>query len=424
MVNLAGSKSRYNFRIIKGKSMLKICHFSDLHLSEKTKDEGIKILKFIFDYCRKHQVHAIINSGDTFDGPVMLGDDGPVNELVKLLHMTPAPMYSIEGTKSHDKPGSIDIFNEFRPIGYKYYFYTYRRPESFEIVNTGDKVILGDDMLGQIHPDWNLDEKDAKPCGHLSVLPTPTKSFLAQDYKGSPEGLNQYLQEKLRDILAEFGAKAADSPKPHILIAHITVTGSEASTGQVMLGGDMMVSVADLSLAKADYIALGHIHKAQQPSLPRHISYAGSPYHLNFGELEPKGFKIVTFDDNGNLADIEFIETPSRPRQVIDVRIEDGHLIWNEKVCKGADVRIRIYGTQHELEASDWKSQAEYCASDALANSIKIETIPQAENRIRSAEITQAKTLREKLTEYGKVKLIDIPESALRKADELEGMIE
>lgn len=378
--------------------MLKIAHFADLHASAKTKDEAFKMLKFILDYCKNEKVDYIINAGDIFDGQTVLGDKDIAGELLSILSNTPAPIIHIEGTKSHDNPGAVNIFkwlNMHDEIDH----YMYTKP---------DTILL------------NPDYKTGAGI-YVSVLPAPTKSFLAQGYEGSPEGLNQYLQQKLRDILAGFGAKAAESRKPHILIAHITVTGSEASTGQVMLGGDMMVSVTDLNLANADYVALGHIHKAQQPSLPRHISYAGSPYHLNFGELELKGFKIVTFDDNGKLADIEFIETPSRPRQVIDVRIEDGKLVWSEDVHSNADTRIRVYAPQHILDANDWKSEVELHGMEA--NSLKIEAIPQAENRIRSAEIDKAKTLREKLLELGRVKNIEFPESVLQKADQLEGVV-
>lgn len=399
--------------------MFKIAHFSDLHLSEKTKDEAIPILKFIFDKCREHKVSAIFNTGDTFDGPVVLGDRGPVNEFIDILQTVPRPFYVIEGTKSHDLPGSVDFIEHIHRSAGNVFHYIFKEPHSFQLVKFPDKEILGDIVSGDIHPGWNLDpgQGGSYPCGHLSVLPAPTKSFLAKELKGSPEEINQVIQQKLRDILAGFGSIAADSPKPHILMAHITVSGSEVSTGQILLGGDIQVSVADLELVKADYIALGHIHKAQQSSLPRHISYAGSPYHQNFGELEPKGFKIVTFDDDGNLADVEFIETPSRPRQTIDVQLVDGKLKWSEGLYLKSDIRVRIYAPQHQLSDDLINEVKEFCKD---AHSLKIETIPQAENRIRAAELSGAKSLREKLIEYGKAKAIDIPQSALQKADELE----
>lgn len=391
--------------------MLKVAHYSDLHASQKTKVEALATLAFIFEECRKREVHALINSGDTFDGPITLGNSGPLNELLDLFFSkVQCPHYVIEGTKSHDMPGSIDIFEKLRGFGKT--IHVHRLPASYPLVKTGHEQTL---LLPEIHPAWNLDPGDGTPCGHISFLPAPTKSFLAEDFQGSSEDLNQYLAQKLRTILADFGAKAAESPKPHILVSHITVAGSELSTGQVMLGGDIQVSVADLALANADYVALGHIHKAQK--LGSNIYYAGSPYHLNFGELEPKGFNIVTFDDGGNLDDVGFVRTPSRPRQVIDAEIAEGHLKLLETPCAGADIRIRIYAPQHGyFEGLDLEAQS-MCAE---ANSLKIEFIPTAENRIRAVDLSKAKTLRDKLVEYGNVKSIDIAETVLQKADQLE----
>jgi len=391
--------------------MIRIVHYSDSHLSQKNKEQGLKALEFIFGECQRREVHALLNSGDTFDGPITLGENGPLIELLDLFFAkVQRPHYIIEGTKSHDIPGSIDIFEKLKGFGTQ--IYVHRLPASYPLVKTGSEKGL---LIPEIHPAWNLDPEDGVLCGHISFLPAPTKSFLAEDFQGNPEDLNRYLAQKLRTILADFGAKAAESPRPHILVGHITVAGSETSTGRVMLGGDIQLSVADLALANADYVALGHIHKAQK--LGSNIYYAGSPYHLNFGELEAKGFNIVTFDGDGNLEDVEFVQTPSRPRQVIDAEIVEGHLRLLENPSVGADIRVRIFAPQHEFfEGLDLEAQT-LCAG---ANSLKVELIPTAENHIRAADLSKAKTLREKLVEYGSVKAIDISETVLQKADRLE----
>lgn len=375
--------------------MLSLAHFSDLHACEKTKPESIGTLGFILDECAKRKVNLILNSGDTFDGPVNLGQNGPVTELIDELIQIPARLYVIQGTPSHDIPGAIDVFTK---LSARHPIQVFKEPDSFRL--------------------------NGSLAGHMSFLPALTKSYFARNMTASPEEMNQIIQEKLRAILADFGAKAADSPKPHILVAHFTVTGSETSTGQVLMGGDIQLSVADLSLANPDYVALGHIHKAQQ-RLPQHISYAGSPYHLNFGELEPKGFKIVTFDDRGELADIEFIETPSRPRQVLDAYWNTEFRRWEapaQMPVKGADVRLRLYAPAHEME-NEFIPGIEKAYLDAGVHSLKIETIPTTENRIRAAELADAKTIREELAEYGKAKGIEVSESAMAKADHLEEVI-
>jgi len=376
--------------------MVKIAHFADLHASQKNKEEAIKALKFILETCREREVDAIVNAGDTWDGAITLNDSGPFNEIVELFRSTPAPMYLIQGTPSHDIPGSIDIFNNIDP----------------ELIDGGCLMTFGTSGIIEMK---SFPENTY--IGRLSVLPAPTKSNLAKDLEASPDEINELIQSNLRTILADFGATISADKKPHILVAHITVTGSETSTGQTMYGGDIQVSFADLEMANADYIALGHIHKAQQPTFPDHISYAGSPYHQNFGELEPKGFKIVTFNDSGELSDIEFIETPSRPRQVIDVRLVDGRPEYSEEPCVGADIKVRIHAEAHQFNPEIESHAYAWCEE---GNSTIIEKITSPSMRVRAANLTETKSLRDKITEYSEVKEVEVTDTSLEKADLLE----
>jgi len=377
--------------------MIKIAHFADLHASQKNKEEAIKALKFILETCEEREVDAIVNAGDTWDGAITLNDSGPFNEIIGLIGNTaPAPMYIIQGTPSHDIPGSINIF---------------RRLSQPHLGDT-HRTLIFREAYGPMRMITKKGE-----LGTISLLPAPSKSILAKGLEASPDEINELIRSNLRAILADFGAKVSVDDKPHILVAHITVTGSETSTGQTMYGGDIQVSTADLTLANADYIALGHIHKSQQDSFPDHISYAGSPYHQNFGELEPKGFKIVTFNDSGKLQEIEFIETPSRPRQVIDAHIVDGKLEYSEEPCKGADIKVRIHAEAHQFNPEMEKDAHTWCET---GNSTIIEKITSPLMRIRAANLTEAKTLRDKLTEYAEVKEAEVTDTSLEKADILE----
>ncbi|UCE67372.1 MAG: metallophosphoesterase [Candidatus Zixiibacteriota bacterium] len=398
--------------------MIKIAHFGDLHASEKTKEEALKAVEFIFDECKERDVHAILNCGDTFDGPITLGDKGPVNELLDLMFSrAQAPQFIIEGTKSHDIPGSIDIFEKLG--GFQKQVYLHRTPASYPLVKTHESPLLNTYVV----PAHDLDPGEGTSWGHISFLPALTKSYLARDITASPEEMNQMIAEKLRVILSDFGAKAIDSPKPHILMGHFTVAGSETSTGQVLMGGEIILSPADIALANADYVAMAHIHKAQK--IEPNIYYAGSPYHLNFGELEEKGFNIVTFDDDGNLADVEFVKNPhARSRQTIDVRFNPETRDWDlsEKPHPGADVRIRLYAPMHEF-SDEIVDQVEATTLEAGVHTIKVEKIPTPENRVRAANLSTAQTLRDQLIEYAKVKGIEAPESALLKADQVEEVV-
>jgi len=392
---------------------LKFGHTADGHVRKADKDEILRILKFIFEDCDKRNVKGILYPGDLFDGSITLGNDGPLNELLDLIFSSVhQPFYLLQGTPSHDRPGAIKIFDRLRGFGRN--IYVMENPISYPLVISG--------LQEHVYPAWDLDPSDGLPCGHISFLPALTKNYLAFDLKGTPEEINNGIRDKLRAILAGFAMAAADSPRPHILCGHFTVVGAKTSTGQTMTGGDISISVADLELAKADYVALGHIHEASQPNLPDYISYAGSPLHLNAGELTPRGYKVVTFNENGSLKDVEFIRTPSTPRQIIDVFITEEGINWADKICGEANVTIRVQGPDHLLTEVKM-GEIEKLIAGINPVSVKMEKIITAETRVRAAELTNAKTLRAKLIEYGNAKGVDISESILLKADQLEEAI-
>ena len=68
----------------------------------------------------------------------------------------------------------------------------------------------------------------------------------------------------------------------------------------------------------ADYIALGHIHRAQNVAKSEHIRYSGSPIPLSFDELgKAKSVFLVDFAD-GTLQQVEALTIPQfQPMQLI-----------------------------------------------------------------------------------------------------------
>jgi len=82
-----------------------------------------------------------------------------------------------------------------------------------------------------------------------------------------------------------------------ILLGHITVSGSQTSTGQTLVGGDVCISLDSLTEVGADYVGLGHIHKPQE--FEPNIHYAGSCFPVNWGEVEQKSMIWAELEGNG-----------------------------------------------------------------------------------------------------------------------------
>lgn len=73
-----------------------------------------------------------------------------------------------------------------------------------------------------------------------------------------------------------------------IAMAHLHLQGGQVSTDSerpIVVGGEEALSSSALFPPTIDYVALGHLHRAQQVG-PPHIRYAGSPYPLDFSERD------------------------------------------------------------------------------------------------------------------------------------------
>lgn len=93
-----------------------------------------------------------------------------------------------------------------------------------------------------------------------------------------------------------------------VVAAHCFVTGASLSGSDTAaaLGGASQIG-ADV-FRGIDYVALGHLHRAQQPA--PNIRYAGSPYPYSFSE----GEKSVTVFDTKTA---EITEIPMRPSRTL-----------------------------------------------------------------------------------------------------------
>ena len=116
-----------------------------------------------------------------------------------------------------------------------------------------------------------------------------------------------------------------DPTRRNVLLAHQFVAGSQTSgseetvspdTADLSVGGTDMV---DASIFRAfSYVALGHIHRAQNVGSPR-IRYCGTPMAYDFSEAGmEKTVTIAELDDAGHIT-IRTVPIPA-PRELVEVR--------------------------------------------------------------------------------------------------------
>jgi len=107
--------------------------------------------------------------------------------------------------------------------------------------------------------------------------------------------LNSHLNEMINAWLEE-----ADPELPTILTAHASVEGATfGSKRMVMLTRDLALPSALVKDPRFDYVALGHIHKAQNLNEGSHppVIYPGSIERVNFGEAADRKYFVT-----GNIA--------------------------------------------------------------------------------------------------------------------------
>ena len=110
----------------------------------------------------------------------------------------------------------------------------------------------------------------------------------------------------------------ANQTLPIIASGHLTTVGASKSDAV----RDIYIGTLDAFPAQnfppADYIALGHIHRAQKIGGSEHIRYSGSPIALSFDETgKSKSVNLVTFAD-GKLDEVTPLVVPvTQPLAVI-----------------------------------------------------------------------------------------------------------
>ena len=140
----------------------------------------------------------------------------------------------------------------------------------------------------------------------LTALCAPGKSLelqlLAVPWV-SRSGLMAYLNLQTRDLNElQKWLDGADPSVPTILTAHASVEGAVyGGERTVLLGKDFVLPKSMVADPRLDYVALGHIHKAQDLNEKKHppVVYSGSIERVDFGEVQDDKCYVIADVDKG-----------------------------------------------------------------------------------------------------------------------------
>lgn len=291
---------------------MRFFHLSDLHIGKQLHYYNLKenqraILQQIVSRAREYRPDAILISGDIFDKSVPSGEAYLIFDqfLNQLAEITPRiPVLLIAG--NHDSPQRLSYAKGFleRNEIYLSALPPQREEEHLKCVtltdNWGEVRFF---LLPFLKPGY---------VRHLFEEGTVT------DYHSAVEQL--LLREGIHKEQIEAGTR-------NVLLSHqFYVNGTrqpkqcDSEQHFLQVGG---IDSVDASLVEHfDYVALGHIHGAQQVKSP-HIRYCGTPLKYSVSEEHhEKSITLVTLEEKGTPPKIETI--PLTPLQ--EVRREKGLL--------------------------------------------------------------------------------------------------
>jgi exonuclease SbcD len=277
---------------------MKILHTSDWHVGRTIRGrsramEHQAVLDEIVGIAAEEQVDLVLVAGDQFDTAA----PSPESERIvwqALLDLAGTGAHVVTVAGNHDNPGRLQAVAPLLALSRISTAAHLARPEQggcIDITAASGEVarialvpflsqrgIIGADDLMNLDADQHAGRYDARARSIMEVL------------------------------CAGFAADTVNLAVTHLMVAGGTLGGGERSAHTIF---DYAVAATAFP-ASAHYVALGHLHRAQQIPAGAPVYYAGSPLQLDFGETaDTKSVTIIQ-------------ATPGRPADVRAVPLTQG----------------------------------------------------------------------------------------------------
>ncbi len=400
---------------------MKLLHTADIHLGAKTygrrdPDTGLNTrlldvrqsLEALVQRALDEEVDAFLFCGDAYHTP----DPTPTQQKIFAECLRPladagVPLVLVIGNHDHPvtygRASSLDIFEYVDGD-----VYCYRKPaSSVQVIDTPSGPL-------QLIPlPWPIRSQIVTKEEYRSMTPEELRRFIEEKYVN-------YIQRRAEDIQDEEVVERADGTEhrlspdvPTVLAGHVTLQGAELAGSErtTLIASEPKFTVGQLAVSPIDYVALGHIHRAQNRNPEGHppVVYAGSIERVTFKEREEeKGFYLVGVDpDRAPSADTTFVETPARPFVALQVDAREAeapteHILdaIASATVTDAIVRVRYHVEEAQIPLVDQERIRDaLSAADTIA---AIERTVDPAERQRRTVVTRESSLEDAVRQYVK----------------------
>lgn len=328
----------------------RLLHTSDWHLGQhfygkSRRNEHQQFLNWLLLQVAQEKIDAVVVAGDIFDTgtPPSYAREMYFDFIVKM-HQLKCQLIVLAG--NHD---SVAMLTESKRL--LSHLSCQVIPNVIAVNDEAalaEQVILLKDHLGQ---------DQAVICAVPFIRPRDIiSSKSGQSTIDKQQSLQQAISEHYQAIF-KHAQKIANNALPIIATGHLTTVGVSVteSVRDIYIG--TLEAFPASEFPKADYIALGHIHRSQKVAKTEYIRYSGSPIPLSFDEAkQDKKVFIVHFCD-ASLKRVSELTIPTFQPMVMlksnlaQLEVEISELLANENLSDGQKIWLDI-----EIDSSQYLS--------------------------------------------------------------------
>ncbi len=298
---------------------MRIIHTSDWHLGQyfygKSRAvEHQQFLHWLLTQVKTHHIDTIIVAGDIFDTatPPSYARQMYFN-FISDLQALDCQLIVLAG--NHD---SVSMLAESKELLVAL---------STRVIANVTDTSVDNNLAEQV---FVVKDKQSKPQAVICAVPfirprDVIKSQAGESATDKSKGLQQAIVSHYQKLFdhAQNLAHENDIQLPIIATGHLTALGVTTSDSVRDIYIGTLEALPSNAFPAADYIALGHIHRAQKVGKTEHIRYCGSPIALSFDEAKQKKRVLMVDFEQGKLATITDLIVPCfQPLAMVKTSIE------------------------------------------------------------------------------------------------------